>query len=55
MDKKTTETRGGARANSGRKPVADKKIPVTIFIPASKVVKYGGAELLKQKLTNYVK
>lgn len=54
MEKEKKENRGGARANCGRKPVADKKIPVTLFIQESKVKKMGGKEKLKQKLTKFI-
>jgi hypothetical protein len=47
----TTKTaRGGARKNSGRKPVADKKQPVTLFIPKSVIERHGGADKLKTAL-----
>lgn len=46
------ENRGGARANCGRKPVKDKKQPVTVFIEGSKIKKHGGAEKLKTKIIN---
>jgi len=51
---KKTENRGGARAGCGRKPVADKKFPVTLFIPQSKIEKMGGKEILKQKLIQFI-
>lgn len=53
MEKK--ENRGGARANCGRKPIADKKKAVTIFIPESKILKHGGSASLKEKLTKFIK
>ena len=36
------ENRGGKRSNAGRKPIADKKIPVYIFPQTSVVIKLGG-------------
>lgn len=48
------ENRGGARANSGRKPLADKKFPITVFIEESKIKKLGGKEKLKQKLIKFI-
>lgn len=39
---------GGKRKNSGRRPVKDKKIPVTLYFRESKI-KEIGLEDLKQK------
>lgn len=50
MKKETTDGRGGARPNCGRKPIADKKQNVTVFIPASVIKKNGGIEKLKTKI-----
>jgi hypothetical protein len=50
MKKETTQGRGGARPNCGRKPIADKKQNVTVFIPASVIKKNGGIEKLKTKI-----
>jgi hypothetical protein len=40
--------RGGARIGSGRKPVQDKKIQLTIFVNQSKIDKLGGRDELKK-------
>jgi hypothetical protein len=48
-------TKGGARKNSGRKPVEDKKQPVTLFIPKSVIEHHGGADALKTALINKLK
>lgn len=48
------KTHGGARSNSGRKPVSDKKEQVTLYIPASHIAKHGGMDLLKIKLEKYI-
>jgi hypothetical protein len=47
-------THGGKRKNSGRKPVEDKKIQVTIYVTDSKIQSHGGLEKLKEKLIHYV-
>jgi hypothetical protein len=39
MKKKTT--RGGPRPNSGRKPVTDKKVPLTIYVRESTLNRLG--------------
>ena len=39
----------------GRKPVADKKKPVTIYLRQSKLLENGGEEATKQKLYDYLK
>lgn len=44
------ETRGGARPNSGRKPIADKKMQLFVYVRQSKIDLHGGADKLKQKL-----
>jgi hypothetical protein len=48
------ENRGGARPNCGRKPIEDKKFPVTVFIQESKIKKHGGKEKLKTKLIEFI-
>lgn len=52
--KEKKENRGGARANCGRKPIEDKKFPVTVFIQLSKIKKHGGKENLKEKLIEFI-
>ena len=41
---------GGKRKNSGRKPVEDKKIQVTIYVRASKINAHGGLEMFKDRI-----
>ena len=55
MEKQPTTNWGGARKKSGRKPVADKKQPVTLFIPQSVIEKHGGADAIKQQLIKKIK
>lgn len=38
----------------GRKPVQDKKIQVTIYIPQSKVADHGGIKKTKEKAVQYL-
>jgi hypothetical protein len=38
----------------GRKPISDKKQPVTVFIPASAIKKHGGKEKVKEKIRDYI-
>lgn len=40
--------RGGQRPGSGRKPVTDKKIQLTIYVLTSQVEKLGGREKIRQ-------
>ena len=47
-------TRGGKRKNSGRKPVSDKKVQVSLYVEESKIKKHGGADALKAKIYKYV-
>ncbi len=39
---------GGARKGSGRKPVADKKTAVTLYLEESIVQSYGGVEGVRE-------
>jgi hypothetical protein len=48
-----TKKRGGKRENSGRNPVSDPKIPITVYIEKSRVAKDGGKKGTQQKLLNY--
>ena len=41
---------GGARKGSGRKPVADKRIAVTLYIQESIVKSYGGIDGIREYL-----
>jgi hypothetical protein len=49
------ENRGGSRKNSGRKPVADKKQPVTLFIERSVIERHGGPDKIKEALISNIK
>lgn len=42
------------KSNAGRKPVADKKETVSVFIHHSKIDEHGGMESLKQKIYSFV-
>ena len=47
-------TQGGKRKNSGRKPVADKKQQVCLYIKQSKIKKLGGLDAIKNKIYKYI-
>lgn len=44
------KTRGGKRPNSGRKPLAEKKEPVTVYLYPSEIDKLGGRDGVKHFL-----
>lgn len=44
-------THGGTRSKAGRKPIEDKKIPITIYLRKSVIETNGGTEEVKEKLT----
>jgi len=46
--------KGGKRSNCGRKPVADKKVQLWLFIRQSVIEKHGGKELLRAKLLQQI-
>lgn len=49
MSKSKTKTGlGGPRKGAGRKPVADKKVAVTLYIQDSIVQSYGGLEPFRE-------
>ena len=49
MPKSKTKTGlGGQRKGAGRKPVADKKVAVTLYIQDSIVQSYGGLEPFRE-------
>lgn len=52
--KKKVSTLGGARANCGRKPIADKKIQLYVFVRQSKIDKLGGKEATLFKLNKAI-
>lgn len=45
---------GGARKRSGRKPVFDKKIPVTIYAKQSEISNVGGMDSMRGILYNTI-
>lgn len=52
MDNK--KSRGGKRAGSGRKPLADKKYQLSLYIEKSKIDKHGGIYQIKTVLYNFI-
>lgn len=52
---KKTKSHGGARARSGRKPVADKKVGFTFYVEQSILNANGDIDELKQDCYNFVK
>lgn len=40
--KRAKSQRGGARSKAGRKPVADKRVPLTIYPRMSDIAAHGG-------------
>ena len=44
-------THGGKRKKAGRKPIEDRKIPITIYLKQSIIESNGGSELIREKLT----
>ena len=49
------QTRGGARIGSGRKPVPDPKIQVSLYIEESIINAMGGVEELRNDCYAYLK
>ena len=49
-----TKQKGGARANAGRKPNPNKKLPITIYTEKWLVEKIGGQEL-RNNIYNHLK
>ena len=45
-----TKTRGGARANAGRKPNQTKKKPITVYLP-EQIINRIGKEKIKTLIT----
>lgn len=41
---------GGKRKKAGRKPAADPKIPITVYIETSKVKAHGGVDRCKAEI-----
>lgn len=52
--KKIKSKRGGKRANSGRKPVKDKKKLLPLYIHESVIKKTGGDKKAKELATDYL-
>ena len=46
--------KGGKRDNAGRKPSDDPKMPITVYIETSKVLKNGGKVQLAQRIIDTV-
>jgi len=44
----TEKTHGGARKGAGRKPAADKKVGVTLYLESSVVESLGGIEGIRE-------
>lgn len=51
---KNKSKRGGVRAGSGRKPVENKLIPVTLYVRESVINQHGGVESLRGYLRGLV-
>jgi uncharacterized iron-regulated protein len=45
--------RGGKRVGAGRKPIAEKKKAITIYLKGGTVLKFGSEDAIKQKLVEY--
>lgn len=45
---------GGKRDGSGRKPIADKREQLVLYVPKSKIDSYGGKEAAKDKLYRFM-
>lgn len=50
--KMNKDKRGGARKGAGRKPIKDRKIPVTLWFRPSEIKKNGGLKKLKVLMYN---
>lgn len=53
MDNK--KSRGGKRSGAGRKPIADKKLQITLYIKQSTIERNGGITESKKILLNALK
>jgi hypothetical protein len=42
------------KSKCGRKPVTDKKKPITIYIPLSKISDLGGSDEIRNQLLNFL-
>lgn len=54
MKKHKKNTRGGARSGAGRKPITDKKIPVTVYIRESTIKDVGGMDAARELAINAI-
>jgi hypothetical protein len=45
---------GGPRPNSGRRPVKDKKKPLTVYIKGSDIKRHGGPIKTKTKIIEFI-
>ncbi|MFN8142781.1 MAG: hypothetical protein U0073_00030 [Bacteroidia bacterium] len=52
---KKEKTHGGARKGAGRKPAADPKVGVTLYIESSIVDTLGGVESIRDDCYSYLK
>ncbi len=52
---KTEKTHGGARKGAGRKPAADKKVGVTLYLESSVVDALGGVEGIRAYCYSHLK
>lgn len=50
----TTKTRGGKRANAGRKPNGMRKQPITIYVTPDVIAEHGKANL-RNKIHSFLK
>lgn len=48
------KTKKSKKSNAGRKPISDKKVQVSLYIPTSQIEKFGGIEELKKALYEFV-
>lgn len=49
------KTRGGIRSNAGRKPSANPKSPMTLYIENSIIQSYGGQKAFREFIYNTIK
>lgn len=54
-EKKKRQTHGGPRKGSGRKPVADPKIMVSLYIETSIINAMGGIEEIREACYQFLK
>lgn len=54
MVKNKKQNMGGRRSNSGRKPVADKKVQLYVFVHQSKIDKLDGKDAVKLLMMNSI-